>query len=271
MNYKEFLPANDLRSLIKCYYIFEPDGTSVFEDCAYATGCTEIMFNLGEGIWQVDNGNGITTNPLVELWGQIIQPLPFQSIGKNSMLGVRFFPYSASFFLNEDISGFNNRITDFSDVAGNAVKELHSKILEETSLQLRIEHLNTFFLRKLASFEQKLKKVALIKTVMAELNQNDFKDTITNVATRYGISSRYLQKIFVQHTGLTPGLYNRINRFQNSLQLIASKNQSLTSIAYECGYFDQSHFIREFKSFTGKNPSAFNTVNSSAILASPNK
>jgi AraC-like DNA-binding protein len=46
---------------------------------------------------------------------------------------------------------------------------------------------------------------------------------------------------------------------------------SLTSIAYACGYFDQSHFIREFKSFTGDSPSSFNIGNTTALLASPNK
>ena len=104
-----------------------------------------------------------------------------------------------------------------------------------------------------------------------ELKRDDFFDKIENVAARYGITSRYLQKIFLQHTGLTPKLYSKIARFQNSLQLIAKKNTSLTDIAYECGYFDQSHFIREFKSFTGFAPSVYDPENSSAILASPGK
>lgn len=271
MNYKEFQPAEALRSLIKCYYIFEPDEGSAFEDTAYATGCIETMFNLGEGIWEIDDGNSITTNPSIELWGQIIQPLTFRSIGKNSMLGARFYPHAASLFLNENISDFNNRITDLNDVAGKPARELYSKLREAILLQQRIALLNTFFLRRLALFEDKMKKTALVETVMNEMKQHDFFDNIDNLATRYGVSSRYLQKIFVQHTGLTPKLYGKINRFQNSLQLIASKNLSLTAIAYECGYFDQSHFIREFKSFTGKTPSAFNTTNTSALLASPNK
>jgi AraC-like DNA-binding protein len=103
------------------------------------------------------------------------------------------------------------------------------------------------------------------------LKQDDFFDNIENVASRYGISSRYLQKLFLQYTGLTPKLYHKINRFQKSLVLVSKKNMPLTSIAYDCGYFDQSHFIRDFKSFTGFLPSAGIIENSSAILASPNK
>jgi AraC-like DNA-binding protein len=71
------------------------------------------------------------------------------------------------------------------------------------------------------------------------------------------MSPRYLQRLFLQYTGVTPKLYHKINRFQLSLKLVAKKDSSLTSIAYDCGYFDQSHFIREFKSFTGVTPSAY--------------
>lgn len=106
---------------------------------------------------------------------------------------------------------------------------------------------------------------------MHELKQEDFFEKITSVASRYGITSRYLQKLFLKHTGLTPKLYTKINRFQNTLVLVSKREDSLTSIAYECNYFDQAHFIREFKSFTGLTPSEFLPDNSSAILASPNK
>ena len=103
---------------------------------------------------------------------------------------------------------------------------------------------------------------------MDELKQKDFFDNIENVASRYGITSRYLQKLFLQYTGLTPKLYTKINRFQNSLRLVTQNNNSLTSIAYDCGYFDQSHFIREFKSFTGLTPSGYTSAGSSITLLS---
>ncbi len=271
VNYKEFLPADALRPFIKCYYIFEAGEGTMFEDKAYATGCVEAMFNIGEGSWQINNGHGFTTTPRIELWGQIIEPLTFKSIGKNSMFGVRFLPHAASIFLKEDVSLFNNNITDLADVAGKVVKDIHLKLLEAKSLEQRINCLNSFFIQQLVSAENKIHKAGMVNGVMKELNQQDFFDNIDNVASRFGISSRYLQKIFLMHTGLKPKLYAKIHRFQNSLQYISAKKLSLTEIAYECGYFDQSHFIREFRSFTGKTPSSFDTANTSAILASPNK
>jgi len=271
MKYTEFIPGEALKPYVKCYYLYESDTNTVFEDKAFATGCIEVMFNLGTSVWQTEAGNRFVTSPPVELWGQIIHPLNFKFVGKNCMLGIRFYPHTASLFLNDDITLFNNRVTDFSAVTGNPVQTLHERLLETTSQHERIELVEAFLLNRYFLLEKKAGKLPLINSVITELKKEDFFDNIQNVASRYGISSRYLQKLFLQYTGLTPKLYSKINRFQNSLLLVAKGNDSLTSIAYECGYFDQSHFIREFKSFTGFTPSGLLPENATAVLASPNK
>ncbi len=270
MVYTEFIPGDALKPFVKCYYLFESDSNGLYEDKAFATGCMEIMFNLGPGRWQTSTHDEFITTPSIELWGQIIQPLRFRPLGKNIMIGVRFYPHTASIFLQDDIQLFNDQVTDFTAVAGNVAYRLHQRLLDIPSTCRRIELIETFLLQRLSKLEKKPEKVSLVNKVMQELKKEDFYTHIDTVASGYGISSRYLQKIFVQHTGLTPKQYTRINRFQKSLQLVAKKNLSLTSIAYECGYFDQSHFIREFKAFTGTLPSAYNPENSSAILISPN-
>ena len=270
MLYKEFIPGDALKPYVKCYYLFESDTNAVVEDKAFATGSMEIMFNLGTGKWQTAAGDDFSTTPPIELWGQIIQPLTFRSLGKNTMLGIRFYPHTAAVFLHTDISLFNDQVTDVVDVTGKSVHVLHARLLDTISLNERIQLIEEFLLNRLSHFEKKPGKITLLHSVMKELKRDDFFDNIGNVASRYGVTSRYLQKLFLQYTGLTPKLYSKINRFQNSLQLIAKKDSSLTSIAYESGYFDQSHFIREFKSFTGFKPSAFDPENSSAILISPN-
>lgn len=271
MTYKEYIPCAALKQYVKCYYTYESDTAAVFEDKAFATGCVEIMFNMGTGRWQTGSGNDSRINPLIELWGQVVRPLTFKSLGKNAMLGIRFYPHGASLFLNDDMSLFNDHVTDLVDVAGRPAHILHSKLLDSTSLNRRIALVEEFLLDRLSLFEKKAGKITLVSNVIKELKREDFFDNIENVASRYGITSRYLQKLFLQHTGLTPKLYAKINRFQNSLLLVAKRSTSLTDIAYECGYFDQSHFIREFRSFTGFVPSGFDPENSSAILASPGK
>ena len=271
MNYVEIKPGRILEEYVKCYYLYESETDVPYTDKAFATGCVEIMFNLGGGTWQTNvDGNFITT-PSIELWGQIIQPLIFKSLGKNTMFGIRFFPHTVSCFINENVGQFNNRISDFRDIMNNSAGTLHSKLLETPVLKQRVEIVEAFLLQRLSLSGKQQGRLQLIGGIINELKQEDFFDNIENVASRYGITSRYLQKLFLQYTGLTPKLFSKINRFQNSLLLVSKQNESLTSIAYECGYFDQSHFIREFRSFTGDTPTAFNPENISAVLASPNK
>lgn len=270
MNYREISPGERLKPYVKCYYLYESSSENSFVDTVFPSGYTEIIFNLGTGQWQTFTADQFVTTPSIELWGQIIKPLTVRSIGKNTMLGIRFFSHAMSCFVENNIDSLNNQVIDFKDLTGNVVGTLHSKLLETSALDKRIALVEDFLLNRLSLCKRKHGKIAVLNNIMHELKQENFFDNIENVASRYGITSRYLQKLFLQYTGLTPKLYTKINRFQNSLRLVTQSNTSLTSIAYDCGYFDQSHFIREFKSFTGLTPSGYTSTGSPITLALEN-
>lgn len=238
MEFQHFSPSDILKPYIRHYYMFESDSDSEFEDIVFPSGDMEMIFNLGEGIWESSVDNEFLRNPGIELWGQIAKPLTIRSKGKHTMLGIRFFTHSAAYFLNDEIGVFNDQVSDLFDIIGNPTKMLHSQLLETTNLKKRIELIEIFLLKRLTGNEKK-----------------SFK--IDKVALIYGITPRYLHKLIYQHTGLSPTSVNKINRFQFSLKLLAKNELPFTSIAYDCGYFDQSHFIRDFKSFTGVTPSVY--------------
>jgi AraC-like DNA-binding protein len=269
MKYTEIIPGTGLKQHVKCFYIYESDSAISFDDTVFPSGCVEIIFNLGTGKWQTAMDDGFQTTPSIELWGQIIRPMPIRSIGRNTMLGIRFFPHAAAYFLNDNIGLFNNRVVDYSEV-GKGAAELHSRLLEASAWDQRIKLVEAFLLHTLSISEKGLDRVDMLTSIMGEIRHQDFFDNIENVASRYGITSRYLQKLFFQYTGLSPKLYTKIHRFQNSLRLVTKKDTSLTSVAYHCGYFDQSHFIREFKSFTGLTPSGYSVESSPITLAFAN-
>lgn len=267
MNYREIRPDERLKQYVKCYYLYESSSCATFEDTVFPSGCMEIIFNLGTGRWQTAAGDGFVTTPSIEFWGQIIRPLVVRSVGRNTMLGIRFLPHGAACFLKESIEQFNNQVVDFRDLSGNSASILHATLLETAAWDKRIALIEEFLWKKLSLSERRYSKMSVVSDVMHELKQEDFFENIETVASRYGITSRYLQKLFLQYTGLTPKLYSKINRFQNSLRRVTKKDTPLTSIAYDCGYFDQSHFIREFKSFTGFTPSVYLPENSPITVA----
>lgn len=270
LRYTEYPPSPALAKYIKCYYTLVCWPQTRVEDNAYATGCIEVMFTLSGAPWQTKLKETFSAAPHIELWGQMLQPLAFRTAGESEIFGIRFFPSAATLLLREEIHLFNGGVFDLSNMLGNAINELHGRLQDAPFIQTRIELVETYLMKKLTSRGKTLARIDLVQRVMDELTRHGFSDNIDRVAARFGLSSRYLQKVFLQCTGLTPKLYSQIHRFQNSLVMLQKGDQPLTAIAYECGYFDQSHFIREFKSFTGLPPSRFDTENSS-ILASPLK
>jgi AraC-like DNA-binding protein len=267
MTYYEFKPGKPLQQYVKCYYVYESATQAAFEDTVFPCGSMEIVFNLGTGNWQTGVGDAFVTTPAIELWGQLIRPLSVRSIGRNTMLGIRFFPHAAASIINDNINGFNNQVVDYNDVMGKTIRTLHMQLLDPGTWNKRIALVEAFLLQQLSLAEKRLHKVAAVNQMMRELRQNDLFYTMENVASRFGISARYMQQLFAQYTGLSPKLYSQITRFQNSLQLVRAGNTSLTSIAYECGYADQSHFIKEFKTFTGSTPSGYSMKNSPVTMA----
>ena len=91
MTYREIKPGHLLRPYVKCYYTYEAKSAAMFNDYVFPSGCIELIFNLGTGNWLITGRKGFETTPSVEFWGQITSPLAIRSIGKNTMLGVRFF------------------------------------------------------------------------------------------------------------------------------------------------------------------------------------
>ncbi|MFZ6008948.1 MAG: DUF6597 domain-containing transcriptional factor [Bacteroidota bacterium] len=257
MKYKEIKPGEKLKPYVKCYFLFESEATTEIEDIVFPSGYMEIMFNLGDGLWKSSNNGVFYTTPPMELWGQVTRPLAIRANGKNVMLGIRFFTHTAAYFLKEDIWELNNQVCDLGYLLGGPAKILHAKLLETGDLHARISMLENFLIGRLVVNERKADKIDMVGRIMGDMKKDAFASPVEAVASHYRISPRYLQKLFLQHAGVAPKLYAKINRFQNSLRLINKRETSLTSVAYNCGYFDQSHFIREFKSFTGMTPSAY--------------
>ena len=82
---------------------------------------------------------------------------------------------------------------------------------------------------------------------------------ISHTTDQIGLSDRHFIQLFAQQVGLTPKLYCRVQRFQKVLRHITRSTKSIdwTQIALNCGYFDQAHFIHDFRAFSGINPSNY--------------
>ena len=82
--------------------------------------------------------------------------------------------------------------------------------------------------------------------------------TILEVTDRVGLSPRWFIQVFREEVGLTPKLFCRVRRFQEVVRLIENREQvEWAEVALGAGYFDQAHFIRDFRAFSGLTPTAY--------------
>ncbi len=150
---------------------------------------------------------------------------------------------------------FANDFFELDLLLGNEYKELEEKLYEASLTKKRIEIIEDYLLKKIYDTKDAdYKFVDACSKVLLKNHSHDIKTLANEFNTNYKTIERKFQKVI----GLTPTELLKIRRFNNAVySMYSCKYNSLTAIAYNCGYFDQSHFIREFKQLTNFSPREF--------------
>lgn len=246
-------PPRILMPFVKGYFVVTIN-QDINNEVFYPSGFIDFAVNISNGsITTVIDGRHILM-PKVEILGQLTVPTRLNVTKGTSILVARIYPYANVLFFPNPISDFTNDSIDLDGVLSTEADQLYDKLAHAKSLEQKIDVLNCFFIRNLKRNEGKLGKVKMIGQLCNSICNEDVFD-MQILANHFGLSERYIQRLFESTVGLTPRIFYNTNRFNKSLELIRSSDQQLTSIAYSCGYFDQAHFIKEFRRFTGITPS----------------
>jgi AraC-like DNA-binding protein len=174
--------------------------------------------------------------------------------GSIELIGVSFFPVGFYPFFGIPLSEFKNNIIDLFLLDGAISEQLIERVKEQkTSFE------------KLHALERVLLKLININLIIDEkmnsLISNFIKHEnpkIESFCNIQGIHKRKFERFANRILGTNPKAYLKINRFRKSLYaLLNTDYDTLTEVAYNCGYYDQMHFIKEFKHFTGSTPTQF--------------
>ncbi len=90
--------------------------------------------------------------------------------------------------------------------------------------------------------------------MVEELYNSPKDNNVIAIAKNYGYSERQLYRLFKTNYGISPKVLLNILRLHLCLTLLIDKNVSLVDIANRCGFYDQAHFIKEIKKYTGFSP-----------------
>lgn len=267
MNYQTFQPHPDLGALVKCYWTLEvqvepnPQKQRIIPD-----GCIEMAFILGDDIKRYISEDDFILQPRALVLGQTIDPFYIEPTGYVNTFAIRFYPYGFANFVTTPIKNLANKETPIELLFGEKpAKELEQKIVQAADTRERIEIIEKFLLDKLnnKAFIDNIVKTT-IDTLLSTKGSTPIKAILKdNLSKR-----RQLERMFVKQIGISPKQLGKIIRLQAALKMILNqKTENLTKIAYDSEYYDQAHFIKDFKEFTGTNPKEF-LANANMALSS---
>jgi methylphosphotriester-DNA--protein-cysteine methyltransferase len=173
----------------------------------------------------------------------------------SSMMGIHFRPGGAYPFLPFPVSELNDEVVDMELVWGRPIRGVIQQILEAGAISQKFRILE----RALWSAGKRaLSADQTCAYALARLREAKPGLTIRRLSSEIGFSQRQLLRHFQQRVGLSPKALARVFRFQSVLhRLNTERRVHWAHVASDAGYFDQSHFVRDFRQFTGLNPSRY--------------
>jgi AraC-like DNA-binding protein len=138
---------------------------------------------------------------------------------------------------------------------GKRADEFHDCLLNAKAARTRFQILEARLLQRLYGAPE---QHAAVKYALSAFDRSPHDQAIGDVCETVGLSARRFIEVFGDHVGMTPKLYCRVRRFQAALKLIGGQAEvDWALVALSCGYFDQAHFIRDFRAFAGVTPTTY--------------
>ncbi len=257
MDYQTFQPHADLKALISCYWTLEiPAQNNAEKQRIIPDGCIEMAFILGDDIKRYTSEDVFILQPRAMILGQTIEPFYIEPTGYVNTFAIRFYPYGFANFVAIPIKHLANTETPLAELFGeHASAALEQKIIAATDSKQRIDIIEAFLIDKL---NDKTTIDTIVKQTVDTLLTSKGTASITTILKKDLSKRRQLERNFKKQIGVSPKQLGKVIRLQTALKMMLNKKtDSLTTIAYQSDYFDQAHFTKDFKEFTGVNPKAF--------------
>lgn len=251
MKYTQIQPAKQLQPYIRCYGILEndriPNKTTTFK--IIADGHPGFIFQEDTTSFLDKDSNRL---PQLFLHGITTNHSRKTSQGNYRNIGVYLQPNAVKSIFGIDANELTDQFIDVNAIIKNSLAE---QLLCENSIERRIAIISDFIYQQIA--KNKHQENAKTTYAIAKINTESTSE-LNRIQSELNLSERTLERIFKTDVGISPKLFFRICRFQAALDDIRKRTAAtLTEIAYQHSYADQSHFIREFKEFAGTIPKQF--------------
>lgn len=255
MQIKTYIPHPLLQQFVQCIMVVhvEIDKTSAPVLCPYPpTPQNSLFFYINDRISVQHDGQGeFVLQPRCVIVGPQLTRVTIDIKHSHKAVRVGFHPGGLFRLLGLPLSEMVDGSYNAYDVFGNEMNEVNERLQEAKNSDAIKDIIEAFLLAK----SKKLKHSLPFDNALLELLKMDGLVSIERIASLACVSLRQFERISKERLGIPPKLFARLIRFSKAYRLHENAPElSWTSIAYECGYYDQMHLIRDFKQFAGVAP-----------------
>ena len=258
MIFERYIPSYPLSRFIECFIYYRDYNPVHSVDRFLPDGNVNIVIDLTDYPKYIyDNQTLKEIQSCRHVWFSGIRNkyITIPSGKDSEMFVINFHKGMAYPFIQAPLYELTDSVVDGDLVLTHEIMLLREKILGATHIMKMFTIVEQYLLKK---FSAKLVVNPFVSFAVEAITRNPVQMSIKQVADKVGYSQKHLIRIFRDHVGLTPKAYLKVMRFQRTIDEIASTKQvKWTDIALDSGYYDQAHFINDFREFSGFTPNEY--------------
>jgi AraC-like DNA-binding protein len=252
MQFTRIDPPQELRNIVECYWIAVDSSVIPKIQRIIPDGFPELIFHFGDpyriklaNTWEVQDSSLVA--------GQISKFFFIENSGTSDMLGIKLKPAALADLFGINMFSLKDKVISLPDFGNEKLNSLNLVLRTCTDHHVRIDIIN----QHLLDFNISSVPSTLIQEGIQKIFFSHGMVSIASICNDFGVSERQLERLFKKYIGLSPKFYARVIRFSNIFQVAQERKMSWSEVGLESGFYDQPHFIKNFKAFTGEDPSQY--------------
>jgi AraC-like DNA-binding protein len=257
MGSQVYTPSPPLSEFIHFFWLHEGDKPSHPREQLMPSGIAEFVINLNDNpipIFERGNLARFQNYRGGILYGAHSEPAVIDTACQDAILGIHFKPGGMFPFFDVPADELHNTIVPLDALWGREADYLRESLLAAHTHAARFRILEAYLLARMECFSRQ----PAVAFALHEFRHAPQGKRVSDVIDQVGLNPKRLIQMFRQEVGLTPKLYYRVLRFNDVLHYIQqTPSFDWADLALAYGYFDQAHFIHDFRSFAGFTPGEY--------------
>jgi len=243
--FQHYVPQRPLAEFVAFFWYWRGHAVAGSPERILPMATVELVINLGDGHKANAGISGPQSKSFI-----------LESASQRELLGIHFKPGGAFPFLGSPCGELLNLNLTLADLWGERkAAELLARVHEAATVAEKFQSLEHWLI---LNATRPLRRHPAVSYALQEFQRDPGLLKSEILAESIGISQRRFIQLFRDEMGLAPKLFGRLQRFQQVIQAIASRDTvDWRELALACGYFDQAHFIHEFKEFSSLTPGEY--------------